>query len=423
MNKDGAIKDIERRLGYTLKGKQYEAVRAIRSGKDTFVIAGPGFGKSGIFHTAGLLEESKLTIVVEPTISLIVDQVRHLSALEQPASIACMTLHNTDEHKNILQKVKNGEITFLFVTPERLQQDSFRKAVSKHEPWLLAIDECHLIMDWGTSFRPDYLKIGGFMESLSSRPVVLAMTATAPQTYRGEIKSNLLMEQPKEIITSIDKPNLSIIVEDATNHKQKGRKEHLIYMLKRVQKNIKHHGTKQDGSLHSTIVYCLTPDDVEVVANFLRPYYEDCVTVSHGKLSKKARAENEMQFLTGEKPIIVASSAFGQGVDKADIRLIIHLGLPLSPVDYYQQIGRGGRDGGKAKAVVIYDKGWMKKNAALIQEASKGSRTRMRKAQKRLEAILKGDKCIMTELLKELGENREKPCNHCTVCQKRRRKK
>ena len=272
MNKDGAIKDIERRLGYTLKGKQYEAVRAIRSGKDTFVIAGPGFGKSGIFHTAGLLEESKLTIVVEPTISLIVDQVRH-----------------TDEHKKILKKVRNGEITFLFVTPERLQQDSFRKAFSKHEPWLLAIDECHLIMDWGTSFRPNYLKIGGFMESLSSRPVVLAMTATAPQTYRGEIKSNLLMEQPKEIITSIDKPNLSIIVEDATNHKQKDRKEHLIYMLKRVQKNIKHHGTKQDGSLDSTIVYCLTPDDVEVVANFLRPYYEDCVTVSHGKLSKKAR--------------------------------------------------------------------------------------------------------------------------------------
>ena len=422
MNKIESVKKVEKRLGITLKAEQYKAVQAVQDGKDTFMIAAPSYGKSAVFHAAALLDESKLVLVIEPTISLIMAQVNRLSSLKEPVRVAYMTSHNKDEHKDILKKVKYRDVTVLYITPERLQQDSFRDAIRQNEPWLVVVDECHLVLSWGGSFRPDYLKIGQFVDGLKYKPVLLAMTATAPTSYRKEIQESLHMNKPKQIILSIDKPNLSIIVDNTFHHKKDKPKLHILHLLKRLHHHIKTHALDTDGNPRSTIIYCLTPDDVEVTANYFREIYAGDVVVSHGKLPKQTRSINELRFLSGEKKIMVATSAFGQGVDKSDIRLIIHYGLPLNIVDYYQQIGRAGRDGAKAKAVVIYDKFLMKKNQGLIQSNHEPVVKRMKKEQKKLESIIMGEKCIMQQLLKALGEKRETPCNHCTVCQRRRKK-
>ena len=420
MNKIKSIKDVEKRLGFQLKKEQYQAVVNVLDGKDTLVIAAPSYGKSAIFHAASLVNEDKMVLVIEPTISLIMDQVNRLRSLDTPVAVSYMTSYNKAEHKEILKEIARNKITLLYVTPERLQQDSFQDAIKHCEPWLIVVDECHLVLDWGMSFRPDYLSIGKFVESLAERPVLLAMTATAPPNYRKQLFESLNMRDPDKIILSIDKPKLSIIRENVSDHKIDNPKKHIVYMLKRVRIHIKKYGTSKEGELYSTIIYCLTPDDVEMAANYLRKYYENEVLVSQGKLSKNKRTTNELDFLSGRKKIMVATSAFGQGVDKADIRLVVHYGLPLSVIDYYQQIGRAGRDGTKAAAVVLYDKGLMKKNKMLIRGLPVTVQDWMQKNQSLLEHILLGDKCFMQKILNEFGETRKKPCNHCSVCQKRR---
>ena len=180
MNKIQSVKDVESCLGFSLKKEQYQAVTSILDGKDTFVVAAPSYGKSAIFHAASLIHENKLTLVIEPTISLIMDQVNRLRSLVPPVKVSYMTAHNKKEHKEILNQAEHGALTLLYVTPERLHKESFQNAIKHREPWLVVIDECHLVLDWGFSFRPDYLKIGTFVNSLSARPVLLAMTATAP---------------------------------------------------------------------------------------------------------------------------------------------------------------------------------------------------------------------------------------------------
>ena len=415
MNISKELKKYAKRLGYkTFKSSQIKAIQSICEGKDTNVVANAGFGKSGIIFGAALSREDALIIVVEPTISLIYDQERRLSKLENPIKAASLTSNNKEEHDAILNQVRNHEITILYITPERLQKDKFQKAICKNEPWLIVVDECHLVMDWGTTFRPDYLKIGDFANSLKQRPVMLTMTATARPEDRKLINDSLGIKDAKEIVLSIDKPNLSIIVEIQSDKETRSKKRHIVHLLKRVRKSIERYGNSE-----SVVIYALTPDMVTMAANYLSKYYPDDVVHSHGKLAKSVRNENEMLFLTGKRKIMVATSAFGQGIDKPDIRLVIHLGLPLSISDYYQQAGRSGRDGDKAKALIIYDKGLMKQNEALILSAPKNVQNMMKQRQKELEQIVTGEVCIMRQILGLLGEART-DCNHCSNCQRRR---
>lgn len=418
MNQGKEYKQMAKRLGYhNMSAFQVNTIKALRNGQDAFIVAAPGQGKSGIFHGSALLDESKLVLVIEPTISLITDQVHRLRSLDKPVAADYMTYHNRDEHSDILKRVIEHDVTLLFVTPERLQNKEFQKAIAKNEPWLVVVDEAHLVLHWGRTFRKDYEKIGKFIDGLKHRPVVLALTATAPLEDRKEIQKSLHMNAPYEQTLSTDKPNLSIVVKDVTDKRTKHPKQHLVYMLKQICKAI----DKQEGN-ESAIVYCLTPDYVEMVYNYLYGIYgQDNIAKTHGKLSREKRAENELSFINGERRIMVASSAFGQGVDTGDVRLVVHLGLPLNTVDFYQQIGRAGRDGGKAKAVVIYDAGMMKANKALIKGSPDAAREWMKEQQNKLEKIITGDECIMQQILAELGEKRDRPCGHCSVCQRSRR--
>lgn len=418
MNQGKEYKQMAKRLGYhNMTALQVNTIKALRNGQDAFVIAAPGQGKSGIFHGAALLDESKLVLVIEPTISLIMDQVRRLRSLDKPVAADYMTFDNQNEHNLILCRVIDHGVTILFVTPERLQNKAVQKTITKNEPWLVVVDETHLVLHWGRTFRKDYEKIGKFIDGLKHRPVVLALTATAPLEDREEIQKSLHMNSPYKQALSIDKPNLSIVVKDVTDKRMKHPKQHLVYLLKQIRRAI----DKQEDN-EGVIVYCLTPDYVEMVYNYLSGIYgEDNIAKTHGKLSREKRAENELSFINGEKRIMVASSAFGQGVDTGDVRLVVHLGLPLNMVDFYQQIGRAGRDGGKAKAVVIYDAGMMKVNKALIKGSPDDAREWMKDQQGRLEDIITGDECIMQHILVELGEKRDRPCGHCSVCQRSRR--
>lgn len=420
MNQSKEYKQMAKRLEYPhpMTSFQVNTIKAMRNGQDAFVIAAPGKGKSGIFHGAALLDESRLVLVVEPTISLIMDQEKRLRSLEKPVNVEYMTYHNPDKHSMILDRVIRGGVTLLFVTPERLQRKTFQQAIARNEPWLVVVDEAHLVLHWGRTFRKDYNGIGKFIDSLKHRPVVLALTATAPLEDRKEIQESLHMNAPYEQILSIDKPNLSIVVKNVSDKRSKHPMQHLVCMLKQIRNAIDQQ--KDDGRV---IVYCLTPDYVDITFNYLAKIYgEDNLAKTHGKLSKEKRTENEDSFINGETWIMVASSAFGQGVDTGDVRLVIHLGLPLNVVDYYQQIGRAGRDDGKAKAVVIYDTGMMKVNKSLIKGESSNAQGWMTDQQSKLEEIITGDKCIMQQILHELGEQRDKPCGHCSVCQRDRRR-
>ena len=417
MNISKEMKQYAKRLGYsTFKSHQKKAIESICAGKDTFVVAAPGFGKNGIIFAAALSREERSVLVIEPTLSLIYDQVRRLSSLEEPIAAAALTSYNRDEHDEILKKFKKHQISILYATPERLPKKYFQKAMEENEPWLVVADEYHLVLDWGETFRPDYLKIGEFVNNLSHRPTILAMTATAPPADRKAIQNSLDMTAPEEIILSVDKPNLYVIVENRSDYVLGSKKAHLEHLLKRIRKNIEKYAANE-----SVIVYAITPDNVTIIANYLEPFFPGQIVMSHGKLAKESRANNERLFLTDESRIIVATSAFGQGVDKANIRLVVHFGLPLSVVDYWQQIGRAGRDGDKAHAVVIYDKGLMKQNEALIKSAPENTQKQMKKRQKELETIITGDSCIMQGLLRVLGEERG-CCNHCSVCQRRKTK-
>ena len=194
MNRCKAFKKIEKRLGLpALKAKQVESVKSLLNRKDTFVIAGPGFGKSAIYQTAALMDETRLTLVIEPTLSLIQDQVNRLRSLPDPVLAEYMTSTNIDDHNQIINKIKDKALTVLFVTPERLQKSAFQKAIKHNEPALIVVDECHLVLDWGETFRQDYLRIGAFVDSLHERPTILTMTATAPMEDRSQIIFSLFV--------------------------------------------------------------------------------------------------------------------------------------------------------------------------------------------------------------------------------------
>lgn len=302
------------------------------------------------------------------------------------------------------------------MTADRLRQKYFRKAMEESEPWLIVVDECHLVQDWGVRFGPDYLKIGAFVNSLSHRPTMLAMTATASPADRETICRSLGMIAPEKIVYRVDKPGLPIIVDDRSDHALGSKSEHMSDLLDCVKKNIEKY-----GMYGSVIVYALTPKDVTIIANSLKARFLGQIVESHSDLPNWKRADNERLFMMDKCWIMVTTYDSGRGIDKDDVSLVIHFGLPLSTVDFCQQILRADKGGGDAHAVVIYDKELMKQNETLISSAPKEAQEQMRKQQKELETIITGDNCIMQGLLKPLGEKQGR-CGQCSICRQKKKK-
>ena len=374
---------------------------------------------------------------------------------EKGVSAACLTGENTGNGDAILSQVRRGEITFLFTTPEQLQSHKSRPIlVPDHDPWLVVVDEAHCLTDWGSfHFRPAYQNIGRTIQEMKHRPVVAAMTATAPMGYRIDIVLSLGMKEPKLHCTSLARPNLRLVVRDYTldtsvldslpvskrekkRQLEKLREKTLQNKLKEAVRLIKKY-----GSGGSVILYATTRNSVEFVYNNLKEQEElkGQVVKYHSEMTAEKKNNALGKFLSGKKRIIVATSAFGMGIDKEDVRLVLHFELPLSPAEWYQQIGRAGRDGRDAHVILFYQEDDIKQNRTILagkktmREIEKLPDTlqpvaldEMGSSVQKLEALvdlLHQDSCLMQGLLQYLGEWNAPVCGCCSICQRNRKKK
>ena len=390
-----------------LKKEQVNAIKDGLDGQDLFMIAPTSFGKSAIFQILAIME-SGLTIVIVPTLSLLHDQVDQLQQRQLSVGALASDCMSYDEFC-IQRALKQYGYLILYTTPESL----WKLDLSDIPVSLLVVDECHCVTSWGYGFRAAYLEIGDFLKQLPRRPQVVALTATAPVSDREKIKELLHMKHIKEYEISLYRPKLTFSVYSFVSE-EKRQKE-----LKRL---LKQYSKSGDGSC---IIYCNTRAQTKEIYDLVKKWYPKQVSICHSNLSNGERKRNEQAFMSGERRIMVATSAFGMGVNKSDVRLIIHYNLPLSIIDYYQQAGRAGRDGGKARCILLYRKSDYDLNRRVIEQSQDpAALEHSLRALDEMKEYADDEKgCMVQRMLLALGEKLDKPCGRCTYCQKARRHK
>jgi ATP-dependent DNA helicase RecQ len=329
---EDAIERLAReRLGFAqLRPGQREAIAAAVEGRDVLAVLPTGAGKSAIYELAGLLRGGP-TVVVSPLIALQNDQLAHLRAAGLSATVV-----NSQQSAAAHEAALADPGQFVFLSPEQLSNEQTRAALRRANPVLFVVDEAHLVSQWGQDFRPDYLRLGADADDLGT-PVRLALTATAAPPVRDEITRRLRLRDPEIVIGDFDRPHIELWVERVSTPKDKQR------AIARVASELQGAG----------IVYAATHANAEAARDTLVAAGHD-VALYHAGLSKKARDEAMSSFLDGSTRIVAATVAFGMGVDKPDVRWVLHADVPGSLDAYYQELGRAGRDGGPAQAGLLY---------------------------------------------------------------------
>jgi len=315
---------------------QKKAIRSLLGGRDALVVMPTGYGKSLIFQLAGV-EMEGLTVVISPLIALMKDQVDSLRAKEIPATVINSSL-SEERQRRRLRGLAKGKYKLVYVAPERLRSAAFRAVLRKANVTLLAVDEAHCICQWGHDFRPDYMLISGVREELD-RPVTVALTAAATPAIRKAILRHLRLTKPCQVVTGFDRPNLTYEVQNVDSG-SKGT------VLRRLLSR------GDDGGM---IVYVGTRKQAERVTENLRAYgTRGPVCYYHAGLEPRKREAIHSAFTAGTLPVVVATNAFGLGIDRPDVRMVVHYTMPGSLEAYYQEAGRAGRDGKPARAVLLY---------------------------------------------------------------------
>ena len=319
---------------------QREVVESIVEGNDTVALMPTGGGKSLCFQLPAVLLP-KLTIVVSPLIALMKDQVDGLVARGLPAAFINSSLSG-GEYNARVREIKEEKIKVLYVAPERFRNDGFTQLLSELEVGLLAVDEAHCVSQWGHDFRPDYLGLRRVIEGLRHRPIVAAFTATATPEVKEDIIRRLGLRSPRVFVRGFDRPNLRFFARSDLSERE--REEEMVRI---VQAMLRKSG---EGS---GVVYCLTRKYTEEAAEILNEEGIKAVAY-HAGLQRDERTKIQQDFMENEYQVIVATVAFGMGVDKADIRFVIHMGMPNSLEGYYQEAGRAGRDSELAYCVLLH---------------------------------------------------------------------
>jgi ATP-dependent DNA helicase RecQ len=344
---DAADSIAEEVFGYSLKPAQRTAVAAVVGGRDTLAVLPTGSGKSAIYQVAGLVLGG-LTVVVSPLIALQRDQARGLGSRTHPDGrpLRVIALNSTlsgKEHTEALARLDAGDVDFLMLGPEQLTNPSTHQTLlSSGRPIsLFAVDEAHLVSEWGHDFRPEYLRVRETVAAVG-RPPVVALTATASLPVQADITRQLGMTEPAVIVADFDRPNIRLSVRVAHVHVPEEQA-----VVDRTVEVVLANDTP-------TIVYATSHARCEDVAGRLqRDAYR--AAPYHAGLPAKRRAEVQDAFFRGHLDVIAATSAFGMGIDKPDVRTVVHAGPPASLDEYYQEIGRAGRDGGPAHAALVFD--------------------------------------------------------------------
>lgn len=374
---------------------QEEIINRTIEGKDSFVLMPTGGGKSMCFQIPALIFDG-LTIVVSPLISLMKDQVQALKSNGIKADFFNSSI-SVQEENEVINRAINGDIQLLYLSPEKL--------ISVSNTWLkqlniklVAIDEAHCVSMWGHDFRPEYTQLKVFRNSLVNVPF-MALTATADKSARKDIEAQLGLKKSKLFISSFDRKNLSIEVRGQV---QKRKKLQEIANFIERRKN------------ESGIIYCLSRKNTEEVANYLKQEGHS-VAFYHAGMDNEEREQTQTDFINDEIKIIVATIAFGMGIDKSNVRFVIHYNLPKNLEGYYQEIGRAGRDGLPSETVLYFN---MRDFVLYSQFADQGANVVMQKEKlNRMLQFAEAKSCRRKILLSYFGEHLSENCGNCDVCE------
>ena len=397
---------LQQYFGYdSFRKGQSELIGAILSGRDTLGIMPTGAGKSICYQVPAMLL-SGLTIVISPLISLMHDQVRALRENGIPAAYLNSSLDEMT-YRQTLAAVFRGEIRLLYAAPERLETESFARIAQELPVAMVTVDEAHCVSQWGQDFRPSYLKIMSFLQMLPRRPIVSAFTATATKEVAEDIIRILGLNDPLTLTTGFDRENLYFGVQQPRDKF-------------RALVDILH---AHDGE--SGIVYCLTRKLVEEVTDKLNQAGISAKRY-HAGLSDAERSQNQEDFLYDRVPVIVATNAFGMGIDKSNVSFVVHYNMPKNLESYYQEAGRAGRDGSRADCILLYAPGDVRTNQFMIDHSNDNEEldemTRARLHEKELERLklmtfyCTRHECLRSYMLRYFGEETHNYCGNCSSC-------
>lgn len=397
---------LQRVFGYSaFRGGQEALIDAQLRGQDAFGIMPTGGGKGLCYQIPALLLEG-VTLVISPLISLMRDQVMAL----KNAGVAAAYINSSltpAQIRLVYRNIRSGMYKIIYVAPERLLTDGFLEAIQARKVSLVTVDEAHCISQWGQDFRPSYLKIVDFLNILTPRPVVSAFTATATEAVRQDIAQILQLRDPLRVVTGFDRPNLRFEV--------RRPKQKLPALIELVQQRRDKAG----------IVYCATRKAVEEVCENLQ-LNGIAATRYHAGLPDEERRDNQEDFLYDRKTVMVATNAFGMGIDKSNVSYVIHYNMPQSLESYYQEAGRAGRDGAEAECILLYAPGDVQTAKYLIQHpALSGELSQEELEQKqrqdleRLDVMVnycKTQSCLRGYILDYFGQEHESFCGNCSNC-------
>lgn len=397
---------LHRFFGYTaFRTGQEEIVDALVGGRDVSCVMPTGAGKSICYQVPALLMPG-IALVISPLISLMQDQVDALNQNGIPAAFLNSSL-SPQVYGQTLYDMENGAYKLIYVAPERLSAEGFRSVCMKLPISLIAVDEAHCVSQWGQDFRPEYRKIAEFVSALPKRPVLGAFTATATRTVRRDIAALLELRNPVQVTTGFDRPNLYFGVETPNSKPLR-----LLQLLEERQGK-------------SGIVYCLTRRAVEEVEELLRDK-GIAATRYHAGLSEAERRKNQEDFIFDRKTVMVATNAFGMGIDKSNVSFVIHYNMPKNLESYYQEAGRAGRDGAPAECVLLYGAKDVQTNRWMIENSEPNPDldpdTQEAIIQRDLDRLRKMEyycltqDCLRGYILGYFGEEAGERCDNCSSC-------
>jgi ATP-dependent DNA helicase RecQ len=385
---------------------QEQIVDNLTGGKDVLCVMPTGAGKSICYQIPALLADG-ITLVVSPLISLMKDQVSALVQNGIRAAFINSSLTQTQYYK-VIERAREGQYKIIYVAPERLLVNEFISLCRNITISLIAVDEAHCVSQWGQDFRPSYLKITEFIDKLPYRPTLGAFTATATKEVKEDIEKILRLQKPFYITTGFDRKNLFFGV----RHPER-KHEELLHIL---------HAHKSK----SGIIYCSTRKQVEIICESLNKEGFSA-TRYHAGLSDEERQKNQEDFTYDRKQIIVATNAFGMGIDKSNVSYVIHYNMPKNIESYYQEAGRAGRDGEDADCILLFSEGDVRTNLFFIEKDEENSdldpqirkqvKIKDRERLKQMTDYCKTSECLRSYILYYFGEKSSSFCGNCSNCQ------
>ena len=386
---------------------QEDLIDAILSGRDVMGVMPTGAGKSICYQIPSILL-SGVTLVISPLISLMKDQVAQLKNAGMPAAFINSSL-TAAQYREVLRRADDGRYKIIYIAPERLGTDTFNNFAQQTQIALIAVDEAHCVSQWGQDFRPSYLRISKFIETLPVRPVVGAFTATATAEVKSDVLRLLGLKEPLCITTGFDRPNLYFEVV-RTNNKAGSFLELIA----------KHSG-------ECGIVYCATRKMVDTLYADLRRRGIAAARY-HAGMEDVERRSNQEEFIQDRADVMIATNAFGMGIDKPDVRYVIHFNMPKSMESYYQEAGRAGRDGKPSVCILIFSSDDIKIAESLIRNSGwaeelteRERRIVSRRDFERLDYMTRYceiSSCLRSNILKYFGEVQKGKCGNCGNCNK-----